>query len=916
VKSSEAQRHETAIDQALAEGALEEAERQAQRYLEASGPVHPGHYPARAPWFRAAYLAAQVSLAAGRLARASERLEPCLAVAEQLPDELAARVRLLAAEALARLHRGAEARRLLERMPSSLFNPQPLLFLRALRIRLWLGELAAVEGQLRACGAVLESADDGANHALLLCEEGCARESANDLDGAERCLLRAERLSRSAGVGSIRAEVLLHLGRLDHLRGRLPSALERYDESLPLAADGPQALEVRMRRLLVLLDANQWERARALADGLLDGSSAELPEELHSLAALVRSVLHGDVPADAPDEQRAYAAAARGDGAAARWLYRRALQATPSPERQARLALALGLLALGHADRADAESWLRRAEGLARERDVPEVLWRALEGRGRVAAELDGDEEAAGRLFEAAVVVSEVQSQQLQHGSDAAAYRAQRSGVLRRLLGAACRRGDAAAVFRHQELDRGRLLLDLWRGAPARPELSDFFQSPEVNRLEQAIAACAAEWRGGADAERRRAVLRRQEELKLRLDGLFHDFLRDRSRRGSTALPPLAELNDLQTILPPAAVYLAPAVVDEELYLLAVTRKGPPRVVRASGSVAELRQALDEIRDCLSGQLLRYRAGLSVGDRERAELDARLRELGCGPLGRALAQALADSQSSPRRLLWVPEDLFHGLPLAALRLKDRYLVEDFEIACTFSGAVMVHQHRKRRQGRRTFRPALVVTESPDVLPAAGREGEGVAASFLRSQVLTGAAATHAALLRGLARARVIHLACHAHFDSEHPLAAHVALPSGEVLRALEWLDGRAEGLPLVTLSACRSAEVAPLLGREVFGLVTGLLGGGVRSVLAGLWPVADRETLPLMWHFYRHRLGADLATALAGAQRECLAAPGSSPLFWAAFALFGDPAALPGPGPFGGWLARWRQARHARRFPP
>ena len=67
----------------------------------------------------------------------------------------------------------------------------------------------------------------------------------------------------------------------------------------------------------------------------------------------------------------------------------------------------------------------------------------------------------------------------------------------------------------------------------------------------------------------------------------------------------------------------------------------------------------------------------------------------------------------------------------------------------------------------------------------------------------------------------------------------------------------------MTPSACRSAEVASLIGREVFGLVTGLLGGGVRAVLAGLWPVADREVRPLMWRFYRHRLVHELPTALA-----------------------------------------------------
>jgi CHAT domain-containing protein len=161
---------------------------------------------------------------------------------------------------------------------------------------------------------------------------------------------------------------------------------------------------------------------------------------------------------------------------------------------------------------------------------------------------------------------------------------------------------------------------------------------------------------------------------------------------------------------------------------------------------------------------------------------------------------------------------------------------------------------------------------------------------------------------------VVHFACHARFDGDSPLAARLQLPSGERLHAIECLNEPIRGLPLVTLSACRSAEVAPILGHEMFGLVSGLLGGGVRAVLAGLWPVADRETMRFMWCFYRERMAADLATGLARAQRQSLSQPDASPLFWGAFALFGDAQALPAPGWIGRLLSRWRQARHARNW--
>jgi CHAT domain-containing protein len=265
-------------------------------------------------------------------------------------------------------------------------------------------------------------------------------------------------------------------------------------------------------------------------------------------------------------------------------------------------------------------------------------------------------------------------------------------------------------------------------------------------------------------------------------------------------------------------------------------------------------------------------------------------------------------------VLWVPDGPLHGVPVHALRRDGRYLVEDHEFVWTFSGSLLVH-HAGARRRRGPFRPAVVVAEAPEVLPEADREGEGVVASFLWGRRLPAGAADRKGLRTWLCRARVAHFACHADFDSQRPLAACLRLPSGEEVRALEWLEEPVAGLPLVTLSACRSAEVAPLVGREVFGLVLGLLGGGVRAVLAGMWPVADREVVPLMWRFYRHRLLNDLPAALALAQREASAAPSGSPLFWAAFALFGDPAALPAPAWWGRWLARRRHRRHLRRFP-
>src|SRR5262245_21880781 len=130
---SDAARIEDEIESALAGADLNRAMALAADYGRATEGSPVNGEPARAPSFRAAYLAGQVALAAGQLSRAVEHLSPLLALTGRLPEELACRLRLFAAEALARLHRSREARTLLDQVPAVLLESNPLLQLRALR---------------------------------------------------------------------------------------------------------------------------------------------------------------------------------------------------------------------------------------------------------------------------------------------------------------------------------------------------------------------------------------------------------------------------------------------------------------------------------------------------------------------------------------------------------------------------------------------------------------------------------------------------------------------------------------------------------------------------------------------------------------------------------------------------------------
>jgi hypothetical protein len=141
---------ESEIDAAVATQSFDRAEQLATAYLAEAGSI-PFADAGRSPWFRARYLAAQVALARGRLNLALERLIPLQPFLPDLPWELAGRVWLLFAETLARLGRLNELPAVLGQVPEALLQKDATQQLRWLRVRLWLGEAASLEQELRAC---------------------------------------------------------------------------------------------------------------------------------------------------------------------------------------------------------------------------------------------------------------------------------------------------------------------------------------------------------------------------------------------------------------------------------------------------------------------------------------------------------------------------------------------------------------------------------------------------------------------------------------------------------------------------------------------------------------------------------------------------------------------------------------------
>jgi hypothetical protein len=96
----------------------------------------------------------------------------------------------------------------------------------------------------------------------------------------------------------------------------------------------------------------------------------------------------------------------------------------------------------------------------------------------------------------------------------------------------------------------------------------------------------------------------------------------------------------------------------------------------------------------------------------------------------------------------------------------------------------------------------------------------------------------------------------------------------------------------VVLSACRSGLGQLLRGEGMQALTAPFLAGGSRSLLATMWFVGDRSTVPLITDFYTQlAAGHPVAEALRRARLRAWQG-GASPREWAAFVAVGDPTIM------------------------
>jgi hypothetical protein len=185
-------------------------------------------------------------------------------------------------------------------------------------------------------------------------------------------------------------------------------------------------------------------------------------------------------------------------------------------------------------------------------------------------------------------------------------------------------------------------------------------------------------------------------------------------------------------------------------------------------------------------------------------------------------------------------------------------------------------------------------EALSPLPGAEAEAKHLA-GILGASPLIGDAATEAAVVERMGKARFLHFATHGLLEAESSfnqslLSALAFAPSpGEdgflTAKEVSRLTLRAE---LAVLSACDTGRGA-ITGDGVVGLSRGFISAGVPTLVVSLWPVSDEATAALMGHYYgAMKSGAGKAAAL----REAMLRTKEQfpdPVKWAPFVIYGLP---------------------------
>jgi CHAT domain-containing protein len=236
-------------------------------------------------------------------------------------------------------------------------------------------------------------------------------------------------------------------------------------------------------------------------------------------------------------------------------------------------------------------------------------------------------------------------------------------------------------------------------------------------------------------------------------------------------------------------------------------------------------------------------------------------------------------------LYLIPHGLLHYLPLHALYINGKRLIEHFPIVYASSLAAIKYAQRK---GGEKLDSCLSMGFTPNENEKELFEGEAsLVADLFETEAYLGRNAVSPLLTN--ADNDVIHLSCHAYFNPQEPLNSGLLLSDGILTR--KDIFSMNIKTNLLVLSACETGINKQKPGDELIGLTRAFLYSGTGSIMVSLWSVNADSTLKLMESFFNNMKNEKMskAEALQNAQIEMTQDERyAHPYYWAPFMLIGD----------------------------
>jgi len=257
-----------------------------------------------------------------------------------------------------------------------------------------------------------------------------------------------------------------------------------------------------------------------------------------------------------------------------------------------------------------------------------------------------------------------------------------------------------------------------------------------------------------------------------------------------------------------------------------------------------------------------------------------------------LGPAAKDLQKvKPRIVMWSLDGVLRYVPVSALHDGKQYMVERFaNVVFTPASQARLKDAPAAHWDALGLGVTKAHGERIPALPGVAEEMRGIIRNESESDaegaanqigVLPGVVKldeqfTQDAMLAELRkRHKVVHIASHFQFSPGNETNSALLLGDGTFLSLaqIKSLPNVFGGVDLLTLSACNTATGGAANGKEVEGFGVLAQRQGAKSVVASLWPVADRSTKLLMQDFYKLReaqSGVSKAEALRQAQMRLL----------------------------------------------